>query len=434
MQLRHTKSTKSEQCLTEAVYLANYANKIVQKQKYQAKDNFLQHVEETIQRFDSNDSENIQSWSELFFLHFEKVHDQNIHDLVCSFGEVDTESGATSNLFEVSLNDENQKEIIVKYSKDDTSQIIREAFIGLMINQLRPLTPNFVYTLGFSKSEISISEKGKVIEFDHILSESNNRWFIPKCRTEKNSFLWMENIKNAQKLSEFIKTCQEVDFIKVLLQIMNSLNIAYQKLKFCHYDFHDENILIQTLDTPIRIHYSFEEIPMHFETQYLVKIIDFGQSFIKDQNQQTHGIFHYEKVHIFSHKAYPLSDIYKLICFSGYTVIDVNEKIFKLLSKMYTIFEEGFSLKKRIDLRIKYFNIYQGNLEFLDTDRDIKNCRTAKNYSDDFNFGQYHFPKRNMKKRFFTEKNHPHVLENYHHKYFIQFIHENIIGNMDIFL
>lgn len=129
------------------------------------------------------------------------------------------------------------------------SALKNEGLIGYnFINQLRALTPNFVYTYAV----------GEVIYLEHIKNEDGT-----KC----------------QNLHTFLKT-NPADFVLqlILVQVFSALTLADKMFGFRHNDLTTANILIRIMNksTPVPIFVADSSEPRWMYTEYIPVIIDLG--------------------------------------------------------------------------------------------------------------------------------------------------------------
>ena len=136
--------------------------------------------------------------------------------------------------------------IVLKYIIDDnkstTEGFYREIIIGLEINKLN--NDSFVRTVGYYIS--------------------NENCYIPKVDKNKTCiYLYVKKVQGPT-LTKFIPTASSVQFKDIMMKLLLAYKIAREKLDFCHYDLHSNNVIISNKNE--------ELIPV---------IIDFGASHIK---------------------------------------------------------------------------------------------------------------------------------------------------------
>ena len=209
---------------------------------------------------------------------------------------------------ETSFNSYSTQLFIVKVPRRGISDmLIHEAAIGLYVtNKMRHLLPNFMYVYGYTQCAPPVLD--------------NNNDVLTWCTsdTERVSYLITENIIGAQDFGEFLKdkNVNYRDFQLIFLQIINALNQAFKKYKYTHNDLHYGNILIRKFSNKVAIPYydSMNNIAGYIASQYIPTIIDYGYSGAQIGSQMI-GRFGLAKSGIITTEAFPMYDMYKLVCF-----------------------------------------------------------------------------------------------------------------------
>jgi serine/threonine protein kinase len=153
------------------------------------------------------------------------------------------------------------KVFVGKVPKSEEGSVIYEFLVGLCMNTLRHSMNNFVFTFGiFNNSD----------QEDVLLIES-----VKPGKTFAKLIAEMENMT-------------EIFFLSHFVQILIALQIAQDSVDFTHYDLHSENVLIEEIDCcdvekGEEVVYVFEygNIKYGLPTTYNMKIIDFGNSYVK---------------------------------------------------------------------------------------------------------------------------------------------------------
>ena len=185
---------------------------------------------------------------------------------------------------------------VMKYGKENKEpesksyNIIHELAIGMVLNTIRNITPNFMYIWGaFSCSPPLItgvnpdplSKTKNTYNYQSLCSNTDPKSMEIIMLTEYVdakytflSFLKDESIPNYSK-----------HLIDLMLQIMCSITIAQTQFRFVHGDLHDGNILIKQLTSPVTLTYVISELDSSkpftitlTNVSYIAIIIDYGFS------------------------------------------------------------------------------------------------------------------------------------------------------------
>ena len=184
----------------------------------------------------------------------------------------------------------------VVYNKNNYN-IIHELVVGMVLNTIRHITPNFMYIWGaFSCSIPTVTGRnpnfGNIAYQDHNLIYKYDYETLCSSTDPKSSeFIMLSEIANDScTFYDFMKKSSRIPnfgthLINILLQLMCTLTIAQSNFRFVHGDLHQKNILIKTLITPVNLTYTISKIlfedPITVEIQnvtYIVVIIDYGIS------------------------------------------------------------------------------------------------------------------------------------------------------------
>ena len=155
------------------------------------------------------------------------------------------------------------KMVVIKYSKDgNTSNVLHEYIMGLILNTIRTNVPHFMYTYSY----FVCNEKIDVQRGDSVML----------CGGSTNSgHLTLEYV-DGNKLGDLLPSLSIQEMGKLYLNIMLSMHIANTKVKFCHYDLHAENILVRTEDRPVTQSYDIDGKIINVNSRYFPTIIDYG--------------------------------------------------------------------------------------------------------------------------------------------------------------
>jgi hypothetical protein len=212
--------------------------------------------------------------------------------------------------------------------------LLHEATIGMYVSStMRRLVPNFMYVYGYSTCSPPGLDNGKVVTW---CSSQNT----------KVSYLITENIFDATTFADFVTKpgINYQDVIKVLMQVINALNLASKKMKYTHYDLHGGNVLVRNFKTPVAVPYygTGSTILGYIMTQYVPYIIDYGYS-----RADISGISIFKNLFVRGMEkgeSFPMYDIFKLLGFLSESVrrkpiTDPHIKV--VLDNMFPFFRQG---------------------------------------------------------------------------------------------
>ncbi len=242
-------------------------------------------------------------------------------------------SGGTSgNIYKLNYKrDEYKVAYTLKTSNgQDTDSLFYEAYVGLGINKLSKYVPIFVKTYGcyiikdktaFSRSlrhynssltthkrengfSIGVSDLETSFTLPQLLQNnqitklnitSNDNTFNPdteslrvSCTNASDICILSEYVENAISLHELLDTLinsqNEEELNHTIPNIFTQIytGLAMVRNKFTHYDLHMENVLCSTLPNKkcITMVYHVFDDELRYKTKYLVKIIDYGRSYV----------------------------------------------------------------------------------------------------------------------------------------------------------
>jgi hypothetical protein len=194
---------------------------------------------------------------------------------------------------------------ILKSAKTpNADNLLYEYIVGLYMNQLNKQYPCFLETYGYYMynndkywkrlqkdkpvTDISILKKG--------LTFFKDVDFYNGCKSSQQIAILIQHLKNIQSLDDLSR---EPDFIQnELMWVLYQLYAPLGKLKnnFTHYDLHMNNIYIYepVAGSYIEYHYYDTTSTVSFKSSYMLKIIDYGRSFFKDDLNNTDSKHIYE--------------------------------------------------------------------------------------------------------------------------------------------
>lgn len=241
------------------------------------------------------------------------IDDDKIEEMenINNFNNIDNITKLNSNSFNGFIN-------IIKYNNNfntqysilksnigsgDEDNLIYEYVVGLFINTKLKIFPCFIKTYGFYKY------KNK--EYWEILKNNNysnsillkeylepiKEIDISFMECNKNFCIILQYINNPIKLKEKIK---ETEFVKYeLFNILYQIYFPLSTLSniFTHNDLNCNNILLYEIENNNYINYHYHLIDgreIKFKSKYIVKIIDYGNTYFNDGINSTEKI--YEKI------------------------------------------------------------------------------------------------------------------------------------------
>jgi len=169
-----------------------------------------------------------------------------------------------------------------------------EAVVGNFINKQRLRFPCFLETYG-----LYFNIRTQKTIYNYRKMPINKRAILHGCEYPLSIGIMIEYIKESETLDKVIRRLMSTDkdfnhFDKDFDYFMNTqlLYILYQVYAplsilsdvFTHYDLHAGNVMLYSLGNRyIRYHYHYPEYIVTFNSPYIVKIIDYGNCFFKDE-------------------------------------------------------------------------------------------------------------------------------------------------------
>ncbi len=163
-------------------------------------------------------------------------------------------------------------------------------------------------------------------------------------------------------LGKKIPSLRNSDAKEILLGCSLALLSAAKMKGFTHYDFTTSNIILRPIPAPMEVEYPLNEERTEIRkmtfSNYIPTIFDYGLSFFEDEGKG-YGFPCYETLEGYGIMYFPnpLTDIYKLICYIGYSSYPTNANLFSLLRRVITFFnnEESFEDILRLQKERSYF-------------------------------------------------------------------------------
>ena len=202
------------------------------------------------------------------------------------------------------IKNDNTAYSVLKSTIDDAADnLIYEYIVGLFINKQVSIFPCFIETYGIfsyknKESWLKIKDSNELdgITLNNSLNLISNTDLMNKgC--DKYLAILLQYINEALSLKDSIKNTIFLnnELLNILFQIY--LPLSTLSNVFTHDDLHCNNILLYKPDNNkyIKFHYHLiSGVKIIFKSQYIAKIIDYGNSYFIDGNISTEKI--YEKI------------------------------------------------------------------------------------------------------------------------------------------
>ena len=282
-------------------------------------------------------------------------------------------------VYNVAIDDKN-KVFLVKEQKDpvSTDLLSHEAFIGLCLNQLRSIIPNFMHTYGMLSCPIAPTIPGRQSICGITSTTSSNKLIV-------------ENIRRGRNLYRYT-FANNSDYLNIIIQIVNALNIAYKTFGFTHYDLHAGNVMIDTFAAPFYIPiYMPDGSVKYLVTRNLVKIIDFGFSRISVNNTVFHR-FDMQKYGITT-EAYPMHDLHKILLTWYHNAKDHDRDAIALFERLYRFFNSNISTESLFKSYGKGNLLQPPNNRYKHLTHDMFMNYVFDNFADDITFMRDEIPR-----------------------------------------
>jgi hypothetical protein len=185
---------------------------------------------------------------------------------------------------------------ILKSSKtSDADNLLYEYVVGQYINKLNKYYPCFLETYGYymytDTKYWQEMQDNKLISDIHLLknglAQQHYVDYNDACRESKNLAILIQYFKGLQSLEKMSLNAHFIE--NELMWALFQLYIPLAKLKnnFTHYDLHLENIYLYkpVADKYIEFHYAISSTrTISFKSSYILKIIDYGRCYFKDDD------------------------------------------------------------------------------------------------------------------------------------------------------
>ncbi len=225
---------------------------------------------------------------------------------------------------------------IIKTARKKDVNLLHELTIGLYLNSLRSIIPNFMFTFGGFECSPAFITDSKI-----------DAW----CNNQSNlvGYLILEKIHPSISFYEYSKTCSFEQLLDKFFQVLNALNIANKLQKFTHNDLHAGNILIRKLPQISYIPYSSEvdedilklsEIE-YIETDGISTIIDYGRSRVVNPSGFPLGIYKYRHIGVNTEEENIVTDVYKLLINLLTVMRSYNPTVYKQAKSLVLFFNNS---------------------------------------------------------------------------------------------
>jgi hypothetical protein len=174
---------------------------------------------------------------------------------------------------------------------DQSYNMLHELLVGLVLNFLRPYTPNFMYVWGgFSCSSptqgapLPGARPGSSVQnahnFDTLCANNtpDNMDVLMLNENVANASSFFDTFRGAAGVVAVADRVRWVDILAILFQIIISLAMAQNFCKFVHGDLHAGNVLVKTLPAEVVLQYTLNGNNYQLTTRYIAVIIDYGFS------------------------------------------------------------------------------------------------------------------------------------------------------------
>lgn len=179
-------------------------------------------------------------------------------------------SGKFGTVYKASLFDK-QIQVVIKSDKVDTSMIL-EYYFGIILNNLRDIVPNFVYTYNIFTCSPPIG---------------TNQLCMSK--TSAKTLVVLEYV-DGKTIAEAIPTITWKQWLEVFVQLLLALEVAQRKYQFTHFDLHTKNVILSPskgrYKPPILLN---NDQYWFFIPNYIPIIIDYGFATIHTNGRNTQG-------------------------------------------------------------------------------------------------------------------------------------------------
>jgi hypothetical protein len=174
-----------------------------------------------------------------------------------------------------------QQGVILKFEK--MALLFHEFLLGKhVVNSLRSTLPTFVWTYGLKPMTGFPFFIQGYPNFDLCSNLDPQELHLGDYRKDSQMLMLLEHVPG-ENLASHISTIDLDDLCLVMIHIFLSLNVAYNKHEFVHWDLHSENVILRKIDEscsyPLDHNCSLGHMIVH---EYLPVIFDYGLSSAKN--------------------------------------------------------------------------------------------------------------------------------------------------------
>jgi hypothetical protein len=187
--------------------------------------------------------------------------------------------------------------ILKSSTQEKSDNLYYEYLVGQYINKVNLIYPCFLETYGCfvyeNENEWKNMMENKTIDVKKILKPLPEMAFKESCEKSKYISILTQHINASKTLKDMLREYVDDDYfmniemIYIFYQIYMALSCV--ATTFTHYDLHLNNVLVYepVEGKYIEYHYHKNGEEITFKSNYIVKIIDYGRSFFKDNDTET---------------------------------------------------------------------------------------------------------------------------------------------------
>lgn len=251
---------------------------------------------------------------------------------------------------------------VIKTPRRPDVNLLHELTVGLYMNSMRLILPNFMFTFGgFECSPAFVSD----LEV--------GAW----CNASSNpvGYIVLERIQPSISFHDYVRTATFEQFLEKFLQILYALRAAGDRYDFTHNDLHGNNVLIRKLKDIEYIPYETEKDRREYiRADGISTIIDFGRSRLISESQIL-GLYKYKSIGIYTRNSNRVTDAYKLLTSLLASILKYNPSILAEAQKLIRFFNPSESLDKILE-RTNYGQFAPESAQNLNLDPYIRWIRT----------------------------------------------------------